>query len=128
MLIDTFSNPTELARGAAEHFVTRTSNAIVQKGFATVALSGGSTPKVLYELLIDPNQSFRDRVLWSNIHFFWSDERHVPPQHPESNYRMTHEAMLSRVSGPESNIHRVHSENPNADEAAKEYEQTIRQI
>lgn len=128
MIIDTFTNPTALAHAAAEHFVTRTSNAIVQKSFATVALSGGSTPKVLYELLADPNESFRDRVRWSDTHFFWSDERHVPPQHPESNYRMAHEAMLSRVPVPESNIHRVHSENSNADEAATEYEQTIRQI
>ena len=126
MIIDTFSNPSELARSAAEHFIARTNEAIDRKGFATVALSGGSTPKSLYELLAD--ESFRDRVQWSKIHFFWSDERHVPPDHPESNYRMAHEAMLSHINIPPNNIHRVQSENPDASAAASEYQQTIAQV
>ena len=127
-MIEVYANSQELARGAAEYFVARSSEAGAQKGFFTVALSGGSTPKVLYQLLADENEPFRAQVPWAKIHFFWSDERHVPPDHPDSNYRMAYEAMLSRVPVPESSIHRVHSENPNADEAARQYEQTLLQL
>lgn len=126
MIIDTFSDASALARSAAEHFIARTNDAIDRNGFATVALSGGSTPKTLYELLA--SQSFRDRVRWPDIHFFWSDERHVPPDHPDSNYRMANEAMLSRVPVPASNVHRVHSENSDAQQASDDYEQTIIQV
>jgi 6-phosphogluconolactonase len=118
-MIEIFANAQELARGAAEYFVARSGEAVAQKGFFSVALSGGSTPKALYQLLVDLD------VPWSRIHFFWSDERHVPPDHPDSNYRMAYEAMLSRVPVPEGNIHRVHGENPDAAEAANEYEQTL---
>jgi len=118
-MIEIFANAQELARGAAEYFVARSGEAVAQKGFFTVALSGGSTPKALYQLLVDLD------VPWSRIHFFWSDERHVPPDHPDSNYRMAYEAMLSRVPVPEGNIHRIRGENPDAAEAAREYEQTL---
>jgi len=111
------ATPKDLARAAAEHFVARHPK--------TVALSGGSTPKLLFELLADPNEPFRDQIAWPNIHFFWSDERHVPPDHPDSNYRMANEAMLSRVPVTQSNIHRVRSENPSAANAASEYEQIL---
>ena len=113
-MIRVFENSRELARGAAEH--------LVMLAPVTVALSGGSTPKVLYQLLAE---EFHDQVSWASTHFFWSDERHVPPDHPDSNYRMAHEALLSRVPVPESNVHRVHSENPSAQEAADEYEKVI---
>ena len=119
-MIRIFDNPSELARGAAEHFVT-----LAQQDRFTVALSGGSTPKILYQLLADPDEPFRARVPWSKTHFYWSDERHVPPDHPDSNYRMAHEAMLSHVPVPESNVHRVSGENPSAQEAADEYEQIL---
>jgi 6-phosphogluconolactonase len=101
---------------------------VAQKGFFTVALSGGSTPKALFQLLADQDEPFHAQVPWSRTHFFWSDERHVAPDHPDSNYRMAQEAMLSHVPVPESNIHRMGSENPNADEAASEYEQTLLQL
>lgn len=118
-MIEIFANVQELARGAAEYFVARSGEAVAQKGFFTVALSGGSTPKALYQLLVGLE------VPWSKTHFFWSDERHVPPDHPDSNYRMAYEAMLSRVPVPESNIHRIHGENPDAAGTAREYEQTL---
>lgn len=127
-MIEVFSNSQELARGAAERFVALSSAAVTEKGFFTVALSGGSTPKSLYQLLADRGAEFYGQVPWARIHFFWSDERHVPPDHPDSNYRMAHEVMLSRVPVPESNVHRVRSENPNAQEAAGEYEQTLLQL
>src|SRR5215204_3497990 len=117
-MIRIFDNSRELARGAAEHFMT-----LAQKDFFTVALSGGSTPKILYQLLAD--EPFRAQVPWSRTHFFWSDERHVPPDHPDSNYRMAHEALLSHVPVAPENVHRVYSENPDAAAAASEYEQTL---
>src|SRR5689334_14749970 len=85
MDVQIFPNTVELARGAAEYFVARSPK--------TVALSGGSTPKLLFQMLA--SEPFRARVAWDQIHFFWSDERHVPPDHPESNYRMANEALLS---------------------------------
>ena len=122
-MIEIFANAQELALRAAEYFVARSGEAVARKGLFTVALSGGSTPKLLYQLLAD--EPFVTQVPWSMTHFFWSDERHVPPDHPDSNYRMAYEAMLSHVPVPESNIHRVHSENPDAAVAANEYEQTL---
>ena len=124
-MVQIFPNSKDLARGAAEHFVARSREAVAQRGSFTVALSGGSTPKALFELLADPNEPFRDQIAWPNIHFFWSDERHVPPDHPDSNYRMANEALLSHVPVTQNNVHRVPSENPNAALAASEYEQTL---
>ena len=120
--------PGELARAAAELFVARSNEAVAERGIFTIALSGGSTPKLLYQLLGDPNKPFREQVPWPSIHFFWTDERHVPPDHPESNYRMANEAMLSHVPVSRDDVHRVMSENPDAAEAAEDYEQTVLRI
>jgi 6-phosphogluconolactonase len=110
-MIRIFADQEELARGAAEYFVARAPE--------TVALSGGSTPKAMFEVLVE------QAVAWDRIQFFWSDERHVPPDHPESNYRMANEALLSHVPVPPENVHRVHGEIANAAEAAQDYEQTL---
>lgn len=113
-MIEIYADAKELAQAAAEYFVAQCPE--------TVALSGGSTPKLMFQVLAD---QFRDEVAWSNIHFFWSDERHVPPDHPESNYRMANEALLSHVPVSANNVHRIRSENPDAAAVASEYEQTI---
>jgi len=94
------------------------------KDFFTLVLSGGSTPRSTFALLASDN-SFRARIPWDRIHFFWGDERHVPPDHEESNYRMANEVMLSRVPVPEKNIHRIKSEIPDAGNAATQYEEEI---
>ena len=114
MDVQIFSNTNDLARGAAELFVAEQPE--------TVALSGGSTPKLMFQMLAD---QFRDDVPWDKIHFFWSDERHVPPDDPESNYCMANEALLSHVNGI---VHRIPSENPDAAAAASEYEQTLVEV
>ena len=88
-----------------------------------MALAGGTTPNALYERLAT---DYRDAVPWHAIHFFWGDERHVPPAHPDSNFRAAYEAMLSRVPVPEAHIHRIHAELPDAATAALEYERTLR--
>jgi len=118
-------NAGELARAAATEFVNRAVTAVRANGLFSVALSGGTTPKSVYSLLAsDP--SLRTQVPWDRIHFFWGDERHVPPDHPDSNYRMAREAMLASVPVPAANIHRIKSEYSDAQSAADEYEQVLR--
>ena len=128
MIVEKLESPWYLARAAARHFVACSLEAVAIRGLFTVALSGGSTPRSLYEVLADPDEPFRELVPWSNTHFFWSDERHVPPDHPDSNYRMAHESMLSHVPVPKDNIHRIHSENPDPAAAAQAYEETIKEV
>src|SRR6185503_20473249 len=106
MIKTIFGDSKELARGAAEFCVAQLPE--------TVALSGGSTPKLMFQILAE---QFRDDVPWESIQFFWSDERHVPPDHPESNYRMANEALLSHVPVSPNNVHRISSENPDAAQA-----------
>lgn len=87
----------------------------------SVALAGGSTPRMVYSALAG-----RPDVPWDKIHFFWGDERHVPPDHQDSNYRMAHEAMLSKTPVPAANIHRIHGENPKTEVAADDYAAELR--
>jgi 6-phosphogluconolactonase len=122
--IDVAEHTDALNHRVAEQFVRLTTEAITARGRCAVALSGGSTPKGVYQLLAAP--AFRGRVRWGAIHFFWGDERHVPPDHADSNYRMAVEAMLSKVPVPPANVHRVRSELPDAERAAREYEERIR--
>ncbi len=88
-----------------------------------IALSGGRTPRGVYEALAAGGDG---AIPWRRAEIFFGDERHVPPDHPDSNYRMAREALLSRVPVPESQVHRVPSELPDAEQAAAEYERTIR--
>jgi 6-phosphogluconolactonase len=116
------STQADLFQTAAQEFVTEANQAIAARGKFTVALSGGSTPKGLFTLLASGSIP---SIPWDKIFFFWSDERHVPPDNPESNYRMANEAMLSRVPVPPENIFRIHAEEKDAAVAASQYEQTI---
>jgi 6-phosphogluconolactonase len=86
-------------------------------------LSGGSTPKALYRALASSRFA---SLPWDRIFFFWGDERHVPPEHAESNYRMVNEALLSKVPVPAENIFRVPAEESNAEAAAQQYEKVVR--
>ena len=124
MRIEVAEHGDALSQCVAEQFVRLTTEAVEARGRCAVALSGGSTPKNVYQLLAAP--AFRARVRWGAIHFFWGDERHVSPDHPDSNYRMAVEAMLSKVPVPPANVHRVRSELPDTERAAREYEETIR--
>jgi 6-phosphogluconolactonase len=117
-----------LAQMAAEEFAQLADEAIRAQGLFAVALSGGSTPKELYARLASEQHPFRDRIDWGKVHFFWGDERHVPPDDPQSNYRMAREAMLSKLPVPAANIHRILAEKPDAAAAAAAYEQTLREF
>jgi 6-phosphogluconolactonase len=97
--IEVLADPPALAHRVAE-WMTATASAA--KGPLRVALSGGSTPKALYSLLA--SEEFRDRFPWRQVSWFWGDERFVPYDHPESNYRMAREAMLAKIPVPPENI------------------------
>jgi 6-phosphogluconolactonase len=124
--IRVFSDPAAVERAAAEMFVEHARAVIAARGAFTVALAGGSTPRRLYALLADGCEPFRQQLAWDRIQFFWGDERHVPPDHPDSNYRMANEAMLSHVPVPPQNVHRIKGENPDASQAASEYARELR--
>lgn len=113
-----------LAEAAAEEIARRAEDAITSRGRFTIALSGGSTPKPAYALLAE--DPYRDRIDWRRVHVFWGDDRHVAPDHPDSNFGMAHDALLSKVPLPPDNIHRMRSEKPDAARAAEEYAWTLR--
>ena len=119
------TTPQELFEAAGEEVVRAANEAVAQRGRFTIALSGGSTPKNLYTLLAT---NARTSLPWDRMYFFWSDERHVPPNDPESNYSMAEEAMLSKVPVAAGNVFRVPTENPDAAAAAEAYEQTLRKF
>jgi 6-phosphogluconolactonase len=121
-IVEVLPTPADLFHAAAEEFVRVGRAAIAEHGRFTVALSGGSTPRGLYSLLAKDHANF----FWRDTFLFFGDERHVPPDHPDSNYRMVNEALLSKVPIPAGNVYRVLSENPNAARAAAEYEEELR--
>ena len=121
--IEVYADASALARAAAEHFVALSAEAISQRERFAVALSGGSTPRAAYALLAA--SEFVSRVEWARVHVFWGDERCVPPEHPDSNFRMAREALLDRVPIPAGNIYRMRGEAEPA-LAADEYQIALR--
>jgi 6-phosphogluconolactonase len=115
----------DVADAAAQLVVDCAADAIAARGRCTWALSGGSTPHPLYELLA--TDEWRDRIAWTRMHVFWGDERAVPPDHADSNYRLAREALLDHVPIPAAQIHRVHGED-DPEAAASAYEQTLRTL
>ena len=115
-----------LARFAAERIATLIGQSIGSSGSATLSLTGGSTPRRLYALLGDATHPWRQRIDWRRLHLFWGDERHVPPDHPDSNFGMALAALLDHVPVPASHIHRIRGEIPDANDAARDYEQELR--
>lgn len=122
--IQILADAEAMSRAAADALAKHLSESLKTRDVYSIALSGGSTPRRLYELLAD-DPELCERIPWDRIHFFWGDERHVPPDHPESNYHMALDALFSRIPIPPENIHRVHAENPDADEAAADYAREI---
>jgi 6-phosphogluconolactonase len=118
-LVEVLPDPLALARHVAEWM---TAAALAARGPFRVSLSGGSTPKTLYGLLA--SDEFRERFPWRHVSWYWGDERFVPYDHPESNYRMTREAMLAKAPVPPENIHPVPADGT-PDAAASRYERTL---
>lgn len=103
--LDVVEGPTELAAEAADVFIQLARQALEQRGHFSVALSGGSTPRALFQQLSDPIKACQ--LDWQKVHLFWGDERCLPPEHPESNYGMTRQALLENIPIPPGNIVRV---------------------
>jgi 6-phosphogluconolactonase len=115
-----YADADTLARAAAAEVLRLAERSVAERGLFTLALAGGSTPKKLYGLLAtDP--AYRT-LPWDKTHFFFGDERHVPPDHAESNYLMVKNSLLSTGLVPEQNVHRVRAELPDAHQAAADYD------
>jgi 6-phosphogluconolactonase len=121
-ILRTYPTSQELAQAAADQFALLAEEAIQDHGRFAVALAGGGTPRPTYETLA--TIEFAQRVDWQRVHVFWGDERPVPPDHEDSNYRMAYEAMLKYVPIPKGNIHRVPAE-LKPQKAAHAYQETL---
>lgn len=119
--LETLGDPEAMAHRVADWMLAV---ATMKDGPFTVALSGGSTPRRLYQLLAEP--PYRDKFPWSRTHWFWGDERFVSHDDVRSNYRMVHETLLTRAPIPASNIHPITTQGISPDEAAAAYERTLR--
>lgn len=120
-----YPDTNTLSQQAAQFIVHLANESIVTRGRFSIALSGGSTPKVLYGLL--GSEPYRDQIDWSKVDIFWSDERCVPPDSADSNYRMAREVLLSRVPLSPQQVHRMLADQPDRDAAAQVYTHEMRQ-
>jgi 6-phosphogluconolactonase len=114
-----------ITRRAADEFVKTAAEAVANRGVFNVAFAGGSTPKALYALLAD-DPAYRAKIAWDKMRVFFGDERHVPPDNSESNFRMASEALFSKGLLKSEQIARIKGEYPDTEKAALEYEQVLR--
>lgn len=124
-MIHIYNDPEALSQAAAELFMLQSRVAGMVCGRFTVALSGGETPRRMYEILA--TKPFRERIHWNEVHIFWSDERCVPEEDPRSNALMAHQALLSHVPIPAQNIHPIRCAT-SPQQAALEYESELKQF
>lgn len=113
-----------MSRALAERLVGEVENAVAARGSAHIALAGGSTPRRLYQVLAEPG--FRDRLDWSHLHLWFGDERCVPRDHPDSNYRMVREALLDHVPLPAGQVHPMPRELATLNRDAARYADALR--
>lgn len=118
-----YSELDALNRAAAEAFTQLAHTVIAEKGRFAVALAGGNTPRAIYQLLAT---NYREPINWPRVHFFWGDERYVPRDDPDSNFRMVREALFDHVPALAENIHRMPTELLQPETAAQDYEKTLR--
>ena len=122
-MIRIFDDLEGISQAAAELLVEAANEAIHERGRFSVALSGGNTPRRLHQLLSE--SPFREQVAWQHVHFFWGDERCVPPDDARSNYRMAKETLFDTLNTPAENIHRIQGELP-PEAAVQQYETELR--
>jgi len=113
-----------VSREGAETFSRLAREAVGSRGVFHVALSGGSTPKRMFQLLVDQG---KHALPWAHVHLWWGDERTVPPDHADSNYRMTRESLIEPLGLAAANVHRIAGEEPDHDAAALAYETALTQ-
>src|SRR5713101_6916166 len=123
--VQLLANGTEIACRAAADVVRIANEAAAAHGVFTIALAGGSTPKVLYALLAE-HPSLHNSLPWDKMKVFFGDERHVGPGHPDSNFQMASDTMLSKAPLQPEQIHRIKGEYADTAQAAAEYEEVIR--
>lgn len=126
MQVVIYPDTNTLSHEAAQYIVRLANEAIVSHGRFSIALSGGSTPRVLYGLLGD--EPYRSQINWSQVEIFWSDERCVPPDSSDSNYQLAQEVLFSKISIPASQIHRMPADKPDRDAASLEYTQEMQRV
>ncbi len=124
MPIRVFATAELVAEAAADVFAARAQQAVESGRQLHVALSGGSTPVRLFKLLAA--KPYRHAIPWDLVHLFWGDERTVPPDHPDSNFGAAHDALLSKLELPRANVHRIHGEHRDPQQAAADYEAELR--
>lgn len=120
-----FGSTEMLVNAVTSSIVEILNKAIASRGVSSIALSGGTTPKSVYELLA--TDEFSSQIRWPFVQMFWGDERCVPPHSSESNYKMVSEALLEKIPIPKYNIHRMKGERP-PDEGARVYEKELREF
>lgn len=124
--VQVFHSPEDLTSAAADLFLEESRRRIQERNSFTTALSGGTTPRALFQLLSKP--PYLPAVEWSKIHFFWGDERSVPPSHADSNYRMAKENLLDQVDIDPNKVHRMETESDPLEQAALAYEERLRRV
>ena len=122
MSVRIYHDLIELSEAVANELVNLSREAIDARGCFTLALAGGNTPRALYEVLA---RDHRETIEWKRVHLFWSDERYVPPNDPQSNYRLVKESLLNHISIPKENIHPIPTLFQDPKEAAEAYSKDI---
>jgi 6-phosphogluconolactonase len=122
--INIAGNYEDLCEKVTQEILGLSNKKIALQGQFSVVLSGGSTPKGIYQCMASP--SYRNKFRWDKIHFFWGDERWVPPEDQRSNYRMVSEALLTKVNIPPENIHPIQTKDCNLQNSVSKYEEIIK--
>ncbi len=121
--IRVFPDLTSLSKSVASEIDVMITRSAKAGGKFTLALAGGNTPRTLYHVMAE---DYGSKITWGNVHLFWGDERYVPPNHPQSNYRMVREMLIDQTSIPIENVHPMPTNYPDPEEAAQAYEKDLR--
>jgi 6-phosphogluconolactonase len=120
-----FPNLEKASHSLAEKLTEEASTAVGKQGQFTLALSGGKTPRLLYNLLA---REYKNKVEWQAVHLFWGDERCVPQNHPDSNFSLAYETLISKIPLPPQNIHSLKTGLENPRKAADTYEEILKEF
>lgn len=123
--VEVYDTKDALVEAVADRTASTMSERMQQAGWCMWALSGGSTPRDAFRKLA--SEPYRDRIAWNRVYVFWGDERTVPPDHPDSNYRMAREILLDPLAIPDGNVHRIEAER-GAEDAAQHYESEMMRL
>ena len=123
-MVREFVNIHQASSAAVKYILEFAAHAVMVKGFCTIVLAGGSTPRLTYEILSEPANA--SQMPWQQSHFFWGDERWVAATHPDSNFAMAHKFLLSKIHVPPQNIHQITTGHSSPEIGAEVYEKHLR--